>query len=242
VDPVTGAVSPTWAASTNSNVYDLAVAAGRLYVAGSFSTIRNVSRSRVAAVSLASSAVDPFAPQVNNTVLSLAVSSDGSRVYIGGSYTAVNGTSTTWLTRLDGAGNVLPTTWASLDGVALDLELTADGSRLAVATNGNQGAWYNPATGTRYWRQRCDGDAQAIHIIDESMFTGFHEACDGDTTIRLTSNATTNGARDTAFRPSFDLFWGVRGIGGNTSALVIAGEFTNVSGVPVQGFAIFPAA
>jgi hypothetical protein len=244
VDPVTGTVNPTWVANANSNVYDLAVAVGKLYVAGSFSTLKGSSRSRLAAVDLATSALDPFAPQVDNTVVALAVSADGNRMYIGGgSYTTVNGTPTKWLTKLDGVGNVIPISWASLDGQALDLRLTADGSRLAAAIGGagNQGAWYDTATGTRYWRQRCDGDAQAVHVISESMFTGFHEACEGDTAIRLTSNATTNGARDTAFRPSFDLFWGVRGIGGDSSVLVVAGEFTNVSGVPVQGFAIFPA-
>ena len=241
VDPVTGAVSPTWVANANSNVSSLDVAAGRLYVAGNFTTIKGVARSRLAALDLADGAVTPFAPQANDRIGALAVSSDGNRVYVGGSYTQINGTSTTWLTRLDGAGNVIPTTWASLDGEALDLDLSDDGTRLAVGTTGNQGAWYNPATGARLWRQRCDGDIQAVFIIEDSMFSGFHDGCEGDTSIRLTSNATLGGARDEDFRPSFDRFWGVRAIAGSSSVLLIAGDFTRISGVAAQGFALFSA-
>jgi hypothetical protein len=219
VDPVTGAVSTTWVANASSNVSSLSVAAGRLYVAGNFTTIRGVARSRLAAVNLADASVTPFAPQVNDRIGALAVADDGSSVYVGGTYTSINGTGTTWLTKLDGAGAVVPTTWASLDGEALDLALSPDGSRLAVGTTGNQGAWYNPATGARLWRQRCDGDA----------------------TVRLTSNATANGDRDTDFTPSFDKFYGVRAIAGDASTLLIAGDFTRISGVAAQGFAIFSA-
>jgi hypothetical protein len=241
LDPITGAVSTSWVANASSNVSSLAVAAGRLYVAGSFTTIKGVARSRLAALNLADASVTSFAPQVNDRIGSLAVSDDGSRVYVGGSYTAINGDATRWLTKLDGAGNVVPTTWASLDGEALDLELSPDGTRLAVGTTGNQGAWYNTTTGARLWRQRCDGDAQAVWIIGDSMFTGFHDTCEGNATVRLTSNATATGGRDADFTPSFDRFWGVRAIAGDASALLIAGDFTSISGVPAQGFAIFSA-
>mgnify|MGYP005816917487 CR=1 FL=1 len=49
----------------------------------------------------------------------------------------------------------------------------------------------------------------------------------------------TNGERDTGFRPTFDRFYGVWCIDGNTSVLAVAGDFTRISGVPVQGFALF---
>jgi hypothetical protein len=241
LDPVTGAVSTTWVANASSNVSSLAVAAGTLYVAGNFTSIKGVARSRLAALNLADATVTSFAPQVNDRIGAVAVNDDGSRVYVGGTYTAINGTATTWLTKLDGAGNVVPTTWASLDGEALDLALSPDGTRLAVGTTGNQGAWYNTATGARLWRQRCDGDAQAVWIIGDSMFTGFHDTCEGNATVRLTSNATATGERDTEFTPSFDRFFGVRAIAGDATSLLIAGDFTNISGVPAQGFAIFSA-
>jgi hypothetical protein len=48
--------------------------------------------------------------------------------------------------------------------------------------------------------------------------------------------------RDTSFKPAFDRFWGVRDLAGDSLGLVVAGDFTSVGGVPVQGLAIFPAA
>jgi len=242
LDPTTGAVSAAWSADASSNVYALAVGGGQLFIAGSFSTISGAARSRLASVNLADSTLTSFAPVLSNTAASLAVSADGSRVYVGGDFTTVNGVAARYLVRLDGSGALVPVVWSELSGAALDLELNADGSRLAVAQggSGNQGSWYNPETGARLWRQRCDGDAQAIHVVDGSMFTGFHEGCDGDLSQRLAGNATANGSRDLDLRPTFDRFWGIRDLGGDASNLVIAGDFTSISGVAVSGFAILP--
>lgn len=243
LDPASGAVRSTWKANASSHVYALTIASGKLYVGGAFSWIKGVARSRVAALTLADASLTSFQPAVDATVNAVAAAGDGSAVYLGGAFTTVNGQAQSTLAKLRSDGSRVPMTWAGLDGPALDLRVTGDGSRLgaAVAGAGNQGAWYDTSTGTRYWRQRCDGDAQAVHVVADSMFTGFHEGCDGDTTTRLTSNDVRGGGRDSTFKPSFDQFWGVWDISGDTSALVIAGDFTKVSGVPVQGFAIFRA-
>lgn len=242
VDLSTGAVDRTWTADTNSNVYGIAVSGSQLYVGGSFSTVNGVGRSRMAAVTLASGAVTPYAPVMDNTVSSVAPDPVSGRVYIGGGFTTVNGVASPWLAKTDAAGQLLPTTWDQLQGAALALDLSDDGTRLAVAQGGagNQGAWYNVDTGARLWRQRCDGDAQAIRILDGTMLTGFHEACDLDYSQRLAANFVSDGSRDPDFRPTFDRFYGVWGIDGTPDRLVIAGDFTSISGVSVQGFAIFP--
>jgi hypothetical protein len=194
-------------------------------------------------VTLAAGALEPWAPSVNNTVNSLAVTADGSRVYAGGNYTAINGTPAKYLTSLDSTGAVVRTSWSGLTGPVLSMQVDPTGTELAVGVggSGNQGAVYDPGTGSRLWYQRCDGDGQAIRWIGDAVFTGFHESCNGDTTIRLTSNDATTGTRDPAFIPSFDKFYGVRALAGNSSYLVAAGDFTTVSGIPSQGFAIFPA-
>ena len=66
-------------ANVNSNVYALDVGGSQLFVAGSFSSIRSVSRSRVASLNLSDGTVTPFAPVANATVSSLAVDATGSR-------------------------------------------------------------------------------------------------------------------------------------------------------------------
>jgi hypothetical protein len=194
-------------------------------------------------VRLATGALESWAPSVNNTVNSLAVTRDGSRVYVGGNYTAVYGTPASYLTSFNEVGSVVRTKWSGLTGPVLSMQLDPTGTRLAVGVggSGNQGAVYNPSDGTRKWYQRCDGDGQAVRWIGDAVFTGFHQGCGGDTTIRLTSNDATTGTRDPAFIPSFDKFYGVRALAGNSSYLLAAGDFTTVSGISSQGFAIFPA-
>ena len=241
VDPATGAVDPAWNAGANSNVYALDAHDDRLYVGGSFSTLRSEPRSRFAVLDAATAAVLPPAPAFDATVTSLVASPSGEAVYVGGSFTTVAGAANRWLVELDRDGVVRPVDWG-LDGAPYDLDIDGTGTRLAVAQTGagNQGSWHDVATGRRLFRQRCDGDAQAVTVIDGSMFTGFHEACDGDTTQRLTGNDTGDSVRDLDLQPTFDRYWGVRALDGTPDQLVVAGDFTSISGVAVQGFAILP--
>jgi hypothetical protein len=242
VDLTSGAVSGAFRANANSHVYALSYGGGRVYAGGSFSTISGVSRSRIAALSPTSGgAISGFAPSANGTVAAVAATPDGSAVYVGGAFTTLNGVSRPYLGRLSSSGARVNLTFSPVEGPVFALSVRPDGTRVAAAVGGagNQGAYYNTSTGGRLWRQRCDGDGQAVWLIEDSMFTGFHEACDGNTSLRVTANATSNGARDTSFRPTFDRFWGARAIGGNSGVLVVAGDFTRVNGVAAQGFALF---
>lgn len=242
LDPLTGAVDTAWSANASSNVYALAVGGGKLFIGGSFSTLKSTTRTRVGAVSLSSGALDSYAPVLDATVLALAVKSDGSRVYLGGDFTTVNAVARPYLAVTSGSGSLRTVNWSSIDASVFALSLNSSGSRLAVGLAGgsNRGALYRTDRGTRLWSQGCGGDAQAIRIIDTSVFTGFHESCDDDLSRRLTLNDLDSGDRDDNFNPTFNKYWGVRGIDGNANGLVIAGDFTNVAGVPAQGFAIFP--
>jgi hypothetical protein len=241
VDLRTGAVAG-WSADVNSNVYSLGVGGGRLYVGGAFSSIRGQARANVGAVDLASgSVVASWHPNANGSVYALAVSADGGRIYLGGSFTQVAGASSPSLARVDAGGGRAPITWRSATDPVFALALRPDGTRLAVAFAGvaNAGAYYDTSSGARLWSQRCDGDGQAIEVVEDSVFVGHHEGCNGDHSVRLMSWNAANGARDTAFRPTFDRFYGVWAIDGTSSTLAIAGDFTRISGVAVQGFALF---
>jgi hypothetical protein len=244
VDPYSGAVRSGFSANANSNVYATTYAGGRLFVAGSFSWIRGVSRGRVAALNRTTGAVDAnFNPAANGTVQGLAATSNGSKVFIGGAFTNVKGTSRTWLAAVSGTtGAITSPTFRDVSGRGLDLQVAPGDTRLAVAAGdaGNQGAWYDLGSGAKIWRQRCGGDAQAVAVVGSTMFTGFHEECEGDHSIRLVANTASNGARLTSFKPSFDRFWGVRDLAGDSRGLVVAGDFTRVAGIPLQGIAIFP--
>jgi hypothetical protein len=244
VDLATGSVR-AWSADVSSNVYSLAVGGGRLYVGGAFSSVGGQARSNVAAVDASSGAVVAgFRPNANGSVYALAVSADGSQIYLGGSFGQVAGTARPVLARLTPAGALVNVNWR-LAGTSADpafaLSLRPDTTRLAVAFAGlaNQGSYYDTSSGARLWSNRCDGDGQAVKVVEDSVFVAHHEGCNGDTSVRVMSWNAANGARDTGFRPTFDRFYGGWAIDGNTSVLAVAGDFTRISGVAAQGFAIF---
>ena len=242
VDLVTGALYTDWVANASTHVYSLSVGGNRLYVGGAFSSIKSVPRAKVASLSLTNGDVDPaFNPGSDSSIRSLRAMPDGRLVLLGGNFTQVAGTARSFLVALDGStGAITGPTFAVSDSVeALDFDNTY--TRVAAATKGfsNQGMILSLTSGARLMRQQCGGDAQGITVIEDSLITGFHQECDDDETIRLTSNNIRTGARDMAFIPAFDQFWGVRGLDGDYATLAVAGDFTNVGGRPVQGLAIF---
>jgi hypothetical protein len=242
VDPATGAVDTTWHPEANSNVFSIALGGDRLFIGGSLSTIDGVPRNRMAAVDRVTGALTNWAPSANASVNAIAADSTGSRIYIGGSFTTVNGSGREDIAALDASGALVPIPWSGVRGPAIDLEVSPDGSRLAVAQAGagNRGSWHNTSTGARLWSQSCDGDMQAVTVVGGTMLSGGHEGIEGDFSLRLAANTHADGERDQVFRPTFDKYWGVYALDGDHKRLVAAGDFTLVSGVAVQGFAIFP--
>ena len=149
------------------------------------------------AVSLADGSLDPYAPTTDGTVNALAVNADASRVYLGGQFSNVNGTARPYIAITDGAGALTGPTITAYNSPPVDLDLSDDGTRLATGNlEDNRGSIYNTATGARIWRQACEGNVQAVRIVDGSMFSGFHDACDGVPTRRVAGNRLSDGARD----------------------------------------------
>lgn len=242
LDPTTGRVDAGFRADADSNVYSLAVASGHLVVGGSFSALAGRVRSRFAVVDGRNGAVLGPAPSFNDTVLSVGGTADGSHYFAGGSFSRVGATTQRWSAVLGADGSLAPAQLAGIGGPVSVFRPTADGQSVEVSQLGsaNAGGRWRLSDGQRQWQQRCDGDAQAIDELDGIVYTGFHEGCEGDTTIRLTANDASTGTRDRTFVPAFDRFWGVQAIDAAPTALAIAGDFTSVGGVAAQGFALFP--
>ncbi|HTO01295.1 MAG TPA: PKD domain-containing protein [Microthrixaceae bacterium] len=246
IDPTTGTVRTGFRADVNGTVYNMSLGGGKLYVAGAYTSIGGVNRTRLAAVSPTTGSVNSaFNPVIDGTVLGVAAMPDGSKVYLGGRYANINGTPSVNLGTLDGVtGAITGPTLTGVTGFIDELEVTEDATYLIAGHSGvpgvgNRTAVYDTATGARRWRQYLDGDSQGVHAIGDTVFSGFHDGVAGDAATRMTSNNLVTGARDVGFAPTFDRFMGVWAISGDTDALVIAGEFSTVSGVAAQGFAIF---
>jgi len=245
VNLATGNVQTGFQANANGEVYQLRVSGTRLYVGGGFTNIRGVNRGRVAAVATTTGVVDTtFNPNANNQVRGLAVSPDGTRVYVGGRFTTIGGGTRSFIATVSATTGALqgPTFQFSTYGQVIDLDISPTGDRIFAALGDleNQAIAWSTSSGNRLWRYAVDGDAQAVKYFNGNVYFGFHEGALGDLSVRMLVADAGNGAIVPTYRLPINSFYGVWDIDATADALVIGGEFTQVSGRAVRGVAFLP--
>lgn len=242
VDASTGALRP-FVAQANSLVYALDLRAGQLFVGGTFSTVNRTARNRAAALNPTTGAVGAFAPRLNGTVRAIRANPAGTVVYLGGDFSAINEQAHNGLAAVSGTtGEPFGLVFANTYIPTLGLDMNEDGTRLfaAVGGQGNQVAAYNPTSGARTWWRRADGDVQAVAYHNGTVYWGFHEGFEADTTLRMLASDAVTGEIDSGMRPTFDRFWGVWSLSASDEGLAVGGEFDRVTGVRATGVATFP--
>lgn len=138
LDADTGQVVADWNPDANGSVRAIAPSSdgGRLFVGGAFTYVNGLYRGRLAAVDLATGAVDKrWSAGTNGTVRTLAVG--GGYLYAGGEFTQLKGQPRTHLAKVDEATGALDQGWSpSADGISSvygsvrALAFSEDGSRL----------------------------------------------------------------------------------------------------------------
>jgi len=111
--------SPVW--QTNGSVQGLAVAGGKAYAGGRFTSVRPpgaaAGTSEVAQAYLAAfdqgtgELATSFAPVLDDQVYAVAASADGSRIFVGGDFTTVNGVTRNRIAAFDTATGALVADW-----------------------------------------------------------------------------------------------------------------------------------
>ncbi|BDZ45934.1 beta strand repeat-containing protein [Naasia aerilata] len=91
LNPTTGAVISGFAPSFNSAVEAVVANNTTVYAAGNFTSVGGTARNRLASVSASTGALNPLSIQVDDRILAMALSPDGSKVVIGGYFTNING-------------------------------------------------------------------------------------------------------------------------------------------------------
>ena len=131
-----GTVDPNFYPIMGNSVSSMALSpdGSTLYVGGSFTTIGSSTYNRLAAITVSNGAASTtFNPNVNGSVASLALTSDGSTLYIGGGFTTIGSSTYNRLAAITVSNGSPSTTFnPNVNGVVSSLTLSPDGSTLYI--------------------------------------------------------------------------------------------------------------
>lgn len=212
-----GALVANMSATINSRVRAIAVSATTVYIGGDFTSVNGQPRSRLAAFNRSTGALLPWAPTVDRTVYTMAMSSDGSRVILGGVFDRVNGNTINGIATVNaGTGASMP--WSSRpvpprngDLYSTVWDLVVSGNTVYAGANGHGPGVFDGrfaadvTTGNLIWKDSCLGATSAISLMKGVLYSASHahDCSDlgafGEVTPRryqrlLAENANSGGA------------------------------------------------
>jgi hypothetical protein len=227
-----------------------------VYIGGDFD-IAGPGRRKGASVNKDTGALTGWSIEADGKVESIELGGGLAQdiVYIGGSFDVVNNQPRNALARTNAnTGLVDPVVFsrAGTPGVIQGriFSITVDSNNVPYVaigparprgTNGgNKFARYDPNSGANVWEQNGpDGDAQAIELINGTLYGGFHGGWNGDTSKRLMGMSPANGAT-TGFAPNSNGVIGVRGLAQDRGRLFAVGDFSAMGSTgKLNGLAIF---
>ena len=244
VSRATGAVDPTWNVTADKPVRDMVLVGSTLYLVGDFTKVNGVARKRAAAVDADGNLVGTFHPSLTNKVYAVAAS--GTSIFFGGNFTSVNGMPRSFLAAVDaGDGHLTGLAYSGINGTVLDLSV-GGGHLFAAADAGfNSAAAWNVGGGQMLWRDKANGDVQAVLYLRGNAYFGFHDGytVNGvpDTTLRLLAADAGTGTI-TPFAPQSAGNVGVLGLSSDGPYLAAVGKFPKMGGVNVKSVAVFVCA
>ena len=174
-----GSLDTAWDPAPNNNVTAIVVSGSTVYLGGSFTMVKGVTRNRAAAVSATTAAlVSGWDPAPNNTVNALVVS--GSTVYLGGSFTTVKGTTRNRAAAVDASTAALVSGWDPAPNGTVNA-LVVSGSTVYLggsftqvkATARNSVAAVDISTaGLSAWDPNTDGTVYSIAVSGSTVYLG----------------------------------------------------------------------
>ncbi len=227
---------------TNGEVSDIAMQNnGSFIVVGSFDVAGGFTRNRIARFNQNPNVTLDFgfAPNVNNTIFSTAVQTDG-KILIGGLFTTVNGTARSFLARLNADGTLDTSFAPSVNQGVYKIRIQADGKILIGGFFGNVGG----QTRTGIARLNTDGSldtsfnvtlgglAEVQEIVlrrdDKIYIGGSFSSVNGSTTNTHIARIWSNGATDTSFGGRADSTVNAIAVQASGS-IIVGGRFLNLN-------------
>ncbi len=255
-----GNIDPTFLPVLNQGrVYGLALSpdGATVYVGGDFDSLNCgsecIPRSNLAAFPTNATATGTgFNPNLNNTVLAMVLSPDGSTLYVGGAFTTVNGgTTRNHLAAFNTTTGLATSFNPNVDGNVRALQLSSDGSTLYVGgafttvnggtTRNHLAAFSTAATGTVVagFDPNIDSDVLSLALTSSTVYAGgYFSTVNGGTTRNYLAAFNTSDGIVTSFDPNPDC--DVTALNILDSVLYAGGCFSDVNGgVTRNNFASF---
>jgi hypothetical protein len=186
LNPTTGTVITSFAASVNSRVRTLVATSSKLYAGGLFTTSSGVARSRLAAFSTTKGALLAWAPKANREVMSMTAPPGSGKVVVGGRFSTLNGVANYGMGALNAStGAALSWPVNSIVRNAGDnsaiYSLTSDSTRVygtgyVFGKGGNLENSFAAAvkTGKLLWVSGCRGDTYSGAVLNGVFYNVGH--------------------------------------------------------------------
>jgi hypothetical protein len=239
-------------------VYALDYSGGKVYAGGDFSAVDQAGRTigkKGVSVDHDTGAFAGWNPDADARIQALKVSPDGQWVFIGGTFETVGGLAHNDLARTSaGSGAVSAVSFGDnqnvsgrVNGHVFSIAVDSDSvsayastgpSRPKGSNGGNKLISY-ASDGRENWRLTFNGDNQAVVLIGNTLYTGFHGGFQNNTNLRLLGFNKSSHAM-TSFSPNSNGVLGVRGLAISGNGLVAVGDFSAMgSTTKLHGVAIF---
>jgi hypothetical protein len=265
----TGAVLSSWKPSANSRVATIAPNPGAtdFYIGGNFTKLDSQPATMAGEVD-ASGTLQPWAPVLNGDVTTIAVAPDDSRVLVGGYFTTFNGVtqqaigstnpssgaSDEWDATIEPDTN--PSDPATAYCYANVKDIVISGDTAYIASEGTGGGCFDGdwaatvSTGHLMWENPCLGATQSLAIVNGVLYKGSHahdcayEAggfpqTNPELLHHLLAQSLADGTLGNWFPNTDNNILGPRVMATDGTQLFLGGGFTQVNGVPQEGFTRF---
>lgn len=264
VNAADGSLAPWRTVVPTGIVYDVRATSAGVYLGGSFGVVNGVRRTNAALVD-GSGVLQPWAPQVSGgAVRQVILNPDGSSVALAGSFTSVGGVAHRGLEAVDTSTGAPLASWGSGPALSATFQVyhaAYDASHIYVGgvdfggKNEFDGtAALNWADGTPAWIDYCQGDTHGVALLRGVLYAGghshdCHRVAGGYPVLRTHQDLAAVSATDGTMLDWFPTSnsapssspeqTGPRVLATDGTDLYAGGDFTQVNGLPQQGFARF---
>jgi hypothetical protein len=242
VSTSTGAVSGWNPGAIGGSVLALVATGGRVYAGGKLTSIGSTWRPYLAAVTSAGGLDPGFDAQMDDVVLSLALSPDTARIYAGGQFHNAGGAPRAHLAALNPTGGAAFAWRAAVSCPVLGLAATSSAVYLGCGGGfpfGNSAMAYSAASGSQAWAARADGNVAAVARLGDAVYFGGHFANVDGVGRKKAAAVDASSGQLLPWDPRPNSALGVRCLYADLDSLWMGGDFTAVNGASQPHLARF---